>query len=71
MRLFDKDNRVINMFLKLLGFDYLSMGNHGEIWRHHSKNIITNNRRKSNVLRWIYNSKDSLIILVKENFLKN
>ena len=42
MRLFKKDNRVINMFLTLLGFDYLSMGNHGEIWKHHSKNIITN-----------------------------
>ena len=49
MRLFNKDNKVINMFLTLLGFDYLSMGNHGEIWRHHSKNIITNISRSSNV----------------------
>ena len=40
MRLFKKDNMVINMFLTLLGFDYLSMGNQGEIWKHHSKNII-------------------------------
>ena len=39
MRLFKKDNRAINMFLTLLGFDYLCMGYQGEIWRFHY-NII-------------------------------
>ena len=68
MRLFKKDNRVINKFLTLLGFDYLSMGNHGEIWKHHSKNIITNISRSSNDLRWFFNWKESFGILVKENF---
>ena len=56
------------MFLTLLGFDYLSMGNHGEIWRHHSKNIITNISRSSNDLRWFFNWKKNFGILVKENF---
>jgi len=68
MRLFNKDNKVINMFLTLLGFDYLSIVNHGEIWKHHSKNIITNITRSSNDLRWFFNWKESFGILVKENF---
>ncbi len=61
MRLFKKDNRVINMFLTLLGFDYLSMGNQGEIWKHHSKNIITNITRSSNDLRWFLIGKRALV----------
>ena len=68
MRLYNKDNKVITMFLTILGFDYLSIGNHGEIWRHQSKNIITNITRSSNDLRWFFNWKKSFGILVKENF---
>jgi len=68
MRLYNKDNKVITMFLTILGFDYLSIGNHGEIWRHQSKNIITNITRSSNDLRWFFNWKESFGILVKENF---
>ena len=68
MRLYNKDNKVITMFLTILGFDYLSIGNHGEIWRHQSKDIITNITRSSNDLRWFFNWKESFGILVKENF---
>ena len=68
MRLYNKDNKVITMFLTILGFDYLSVGKHGEIWRHQSKNIITNITRSSNDLRWFFNWKESFGILVKENF---
>jgi hypothetical protein len=68
MRLYNKDNKVITMFLTILGFDYLSIGNHGEIWRHKSKDIITNITRSSNDLRWFFNWKESFGILVKENF---
>ena len=68
MRLYNNDNKVITMCLTLLGFDYVSIGNQGEIWRHHSKNIITNITRSSNDLRWFFNWKESFGILVKENF---
>ena len=68
MSLFNTDNKVIIMFLTLLGFDYISMGNHGEIWKHHSKNIITNINRSTSDLRWFFNWKKSFGILVKENF---
>ena len=67
-RLYKKDNKVITMFLTILGFNYLSKGKHGEIWRHNSKNIITNITRSSNDLRWFFNWKESFGILIKENF---
>ena len=68
MRLYNNDNKVVTMFLTLLGFDYLSTGNHGEIWRHPIKNIITIITRSSNDLRWFFNWKKSFGVLVKENF---
>jgi len=56
------------MFLTLLGFDYFSTGNQGEIWKHHGKNLITNITKSSNDLRWFFNWKRDFGILVKKNF---
>ena len=50
MEQFKAEKKVIVMFLTLLGFDYFSTNNKGEIWKHHVKNLTTNLTNSSNDL---------------------
>ena len=68
MEQFKTEKKVITMFLTLLGFDYFSTSNSGEIWKHHGKNITTSLTNSANDLRWFFHWKRNFGILVKENF---
>ena len=57
MEQFKTEKKVIVMFLTLLGFDYFSTSNKGEIWKHHGKKLTTNLTNSSNDLRWFFNWK--------------
>ena len=71
MAQFAIEKRVIIMFLTLLGFEYVSQGKHGGLWKHHGKNLITNITSSSDNWRWFNNWKRDFGILVKENFSRN
>ena len=68
MAQFEMEKKVIIMFLTLLGFEYVSQGKHGGLWKHHGKNLITNITSSSGNWRWFNNWKRDFGILVKENF---
>ena len=71
MAQFEIEKKVIIMFLTLLGFEYVSQGKHGGLWKHHGKNLITNITSSSGNWRWFNNWKMDFGILVKENFSRN
>ena len=71
MAQFEIEKKVIIMFLTLLGFEYVSQGKHGGLWKHHGKNLITKITSSSCNWRWFNNWKRDFGILVKENFSRN
>ena len=71
MAQFAIEKKVIIMFLTLLGFEYVSQGKLGGLWKHHGKNLITNITRSSDNWRWFNNWKSGFGILIKENFSRD
>ena len=68
MAQFEIEKKVIIMFLTLLGFEYVSQGKQGGLWKHQGKNLITNITSSSGNWRWFNNWKMDFGFLVKENF---
>lgn len=66
-----KEKKVVEKFLTLLGFEYDRTGKHGEVWKHHTKNLTTQLPSTPSDNRWVKNMKGGLVKLVSSAFSKD
>ena len=65
---FEKDKKVFSNIIDALGFEFDRNGKYGEVWKHNTKNLITQLPTSSSDNRWIKNKKSEISKLVSDSF---